>query len=104
MIGPDGDMIWLSESTGENADGQPEWRLLDLVNAPRFADPFNVSFDCGTDGPLEDGVVAVAHIVDATGGRDYESVEVLAAWRARRDTGKLEPLDPLAVTCSAYGD
>ena len=85
----------LEEFGGRLANGEPVWKVLDLLEVPKAAsDETVVSQTCSISGVADEGIVVVAEQSD-----EEWFAKIHAAWWADTKRGQWKSLDPRTVRC-----
>jgi hypothetical protein len=94
-------MVWFELLTHHDSQGRAYWEVLDVVTTPPLRRTQLVMLTlCLFNGNPDPEIAAV---VAPLPRRSYET-RIIKAWRANRQTRKLEPIPVTGVKCEMQGD
>lgn len=94
-------MVWFELMTHHDAEGKAYWEVLDAVTTPPLRrNQLLMLTLCNLNDKFDPEIAAVVQPV----GRGSYETRVLKAWRANRQTRKLEVIPVRGVRCNMQGD
>jgi hypothetical protein len=94
-------MLWLEKILDYDRSGKPYRQVLDLADLPDLPGDFSeqLFFSCRRNGEPDPEILAIAKY-----DPDQEFLtEILHAWRANRDAGKIESISTEGIRCENPG-